>query len=188
MTRYPRRLVERIVLPDGSRLLLRPLRQQDWRGLQQGFASLTEEDRRLRFFAPLPRLTDEAAKRLCRLDYEREMALALFALDGRPYRGVGVARLVASPEASQAEIAVVVLAAWRGRGLGRLMLERLLGWAVGRGLGTVFALLLEENLVAQRLFRGLGFTLAPLSEEPGVLSARLDLARYAATVASRSKA
>lgn len=205
-----RSLIERLSLPDGTPLLLRPLRPSDWRGLQAGFAELSPEDRRLRFFWPLPRLSDAAAQRLCRIDYDRQMALALFDLSRRPAAGIGVGRLVrdaAGPgvesgpgvELGQgvesgtevaAELALVLLAPWRGRGLGRLLLTRLLAWARGAGFTCLHGLVLEENLAARRLLESCGFTLRQSAEGRGLLRAerRLGGAAQAATVASRSKA
>lgn len=175
MARYPRHLVERLTLADGSRLLLRPLLPSDWRGLQRGVARLTPEDRRLRFLSGFTQMSEAAAKRLCRLDFRREMALALFDRSARPPEGVGIARLAPTGEPGTAEIAIALLAPWRRRGLGRLLLQRLIGWAEAAGYRRLEALMLPENQSMRALAQSLGFRLGPSDSEPGLIVARLDL-------------
>ena len=45
------------------------------------FEKLTPEDIRLRFFAPMKRLSRQMAARLTQIDYDREMALVAVALN-----------------------------------------------------------------------------------------------------------
>src|SRR5690606_19751243 len=53
---YPSELEETIALPDGRELLIRPILPEDEPALQAGFAKLTPEQVRLRFFIPLKTL------------------------------------------------------------------------------------------------------------------------------------
>jgi acetyltransferase len=73
----PSELEEEVLLPDGRRLLLRPIRPEDEPSLRRAFDKLTPEEVRLRFFAPMSTLDHAAAARLTQIDYEREMALVL---------------------------------------------------------------------------------------------------------------
>ncbi len=176
MSGYPRHMVETLRLKDGRRLLLRPLLPQDWRGLKQGFEKLSPEDRRLRFLGGLSQLSEAAARRLCTLDFRREMALVLFDLSKEPPEGVGIVRMAQRSEEEVGEIAIVLLAPWRRYGLGRLMLQRLISWAGARGLARLRALMLPENTAMLSLAKSLGFHAAPSPEGPGLKCAELDLA------------
>ncbi len=175
MPGYPRHMVETLRLEDGRRLLLRPLLARDWRGLQRGFAKLSPEDRRLRFLGGLSQLSDAAAKRLCQLDFRREMALALFDLSTDPPEGVAIARLAQRADDGVGEIAIVLLAPWRRFGLGRLLLERLIVWARAQGLVRLRAIMLPDNVAMLALAKDLGFRPAPSPEGPGVKCVELDL-------------
>lgn len=46
---------------------------------------------------------------------------------------------------------------WRGRGVGRLLLDAAIDRAAGQGIAGVFLEVAEDNVVAQRLYRSRGF-------------------------------
>ncbi len=175
MGRLPRELVERVTLEDGGRFLLRPLMPGDWRAVQRGFATLSSEDRRYRFFSGFSKLTDEMAKRLCTLDYKREMALTLFDLSRDPPVGVGIARLAPLPDGKTGEMAIVVLEPWRRRGIARLLLARLADWARRQGYRRICALTADDNIAMQHLAENLGYRVTRSPDELGVLDLVLEL-------------
>ena len=74
---YPRELEETIELEDGRKLLLRPIRAEDEPSLRAGFAKLTPDEVKLRFFVPMKTLDHLLASRLSQINYDREMALIL---------------------------------------------------------------------------------------------------------------
>ncbi len=93
---YPKKLEERVKLNDGREYLLRPVRPEDEPIVHRMFEQMTPEDIRLRFFAPMKRLSHQMAARLTQIDYDREMALVAVApnedgqrraLRHRPHRG-----------------------------------------------------------------------------------------------------
>lgn len=80
-------------------------------------------------------------------------AFATLHADGRPV-GYGMSVL----DRGMAEIGSVVLGPLdRGKGLGRALVETLLDWAARNGAGRVFLQVEENNAVAIRLYRALGF-------------------------------
>ena len=58
------------VLPDGTRVLMRPLRPEDAALYPDFVAHVTPEDSRLRFFAAIRELSEERIDELTHLDYE----------------------------------------------------------------------------------------------------------------------
>jgi len=67
------------VLPDGTRVLVRPLKFED-AALYPDFAEdVTPDDARLRFFAPISELSNDRIHELTHLDYERAMAFISIA-------------------------------------------------------------------------------------------------------------
>jgi acetyltransferase len=92
-------------------------------------------------------------------------------------RTVGVARLVreiGSP-AGEAEFAVIVDPAWRGRGLARHLMERLIAWAREQGVTAVVGQVLAENTPMLGFVRALGFAVRRLPGGEDVVEARLAL-------------
>src|SRR5690606_15232567 len=74
---YPKELEREVDLPDGRRLLLRPILPEDEPALHEGFKRLTPDEIRARFFVPMKTLSHLMAARFTQIDYDREMALVL---------------------------------------------------------------------------------------------------------------
>ncbi len=80
-------------------------------------------------------------------------AFATLEIDAQP---VGFA--VCAIDRGWAEISSVMLdPAHRGQGLGRITVDALLAWAVGKGAAHAFLQVDETNAVARRLYAGQGF-------------------------------
>jgi len=135
---------------------------------------MTREDQRFRFFAPMRELPHQLAARLSQVDYAREMAL-LAQLAGKE-TALGVARYSADPDNQAAEFAIAVRSDWKGRGLGRLMMTRLIAVARQRGIGALLGDVLRDNEAMIDLCRNLGFAIAHHPEDPGAFRVSLALA------------
>ena len=159
-------------LPGLGPVHLRPIRADDGPALVRYFEKLTQEDVRLRFFAPLRALTTRQLKRFTELDSRRETALVLEAPEEGRQEILSVARLaVPSGEDGRVEFAISVRSDLKGRGIGRFMLQHLLDQAATRGFREIFGDILEENEAMLALSRELGFTLAPVVENAAIIRA-----------------
>src|SRR5690606_31212039 len=106
---YPAELEEEVTLANGRTFLLRPVRAEDAPAFHRGFARLDPGDIRMRFFAPMGRLSPEITERLTQIDYDREMALVAVAPgEGEPEEVFGVVRIIADPDNRRAEYAIIV--------------------------------------------------------------------------------
>jgi phosphinothricin acetyltransferase len=77
------------------------------------------------------------------------------------------------------EDSVYVDRAWRGRGVGRLLLEHLVDSARAAGHRSVLARITVENVASRRLHEALGFRLVGVEEEVAVKLGRwVDVALY----------
>ena len=155
-------------------LHVRLVRASDRERILAGIAALSPASLYLRFGrASVPRALD--LEWLERLDGRR--AVAYGACDAATGAPVGLARYVADPF-PEAEVAVTVVDAWQGRGVGSLLLRRLAAHAVGAGLEALSASVLAANAPALALMRGLGAVPAgPV--ELGVLQLRAALEQRA---------
>ncbi len=144
---------ERVHLDDGLELLLRPMRPDDKRRVAQAFERLSPETRYRRFFAPLPRLSDQDLRYFTEVDHHDHEALAAV----NPENGaiVGVARYVRGDDPTEAEVAVVVGDPWQGRGVATALLERLVVRAKEEGIERFVALVMSDNTEALDVFRHL---------------------------------
>jgi RimJ/RimL family protein N-acetyltransferase len=142
---YPRELEREVVLRDGARLRLRPIRPEDQDRLITFYDRLSRHTAYQRFFTVMKRLPPNWAHLLANVDYERR--LALLAEHGLPEDPelVGVARYEPTGQADMAEIAFVIQDGWQNRGLGTLMLDALLAAAEARGIRRFRAYVLASN-------------------------------------------
>ena len=143
---------DEVVLRQGARLLIRPIRAADADALVGLHARLSADTIYRRYFGARPHLARADVERFTRVDGRARFALV--AVRGSDL--VAVARYEGRPGASSAEIAVVVDDALQHQGVGRLMLERLVDVAHEAGLETLAADVLAGNTAMLALLRTLG--------------------------------
>ena len=173
---YPKELEETIPIGDGRSFLLRPILPEDEPSLQRGFAKLTPEEIRLRFFVPLKTLSHVTAARFTQIDYDREMALVLTE-KGIPGKTeiYGVVRIIADPDNESAEYAIVVRHDVTAMGLGVLLMRRIIDYARGRGIREIHGDVLRENRTMLKLCNVFGFSKTAVPDEPEIVKVVLRL-------------
>jgi acetyltransferase len=124
---YPKEWEQWLELGDGSKLFARPLRPEDEPLLLLFLERISDEDLRLRFFAPIRHFSHAFLSRLTQLDYARAIAFA--ALDGDSGDLLGVVRLHADSNYEHAEYAVLVRSDLKGRGIGWALMELMIRYA-----------------------------------------------------------
>ena len=80
-----------------------------------------------------------------------------------------MARAVADPDNLQAEFAIIVRSDLKGKGLGRILMERLIDYCKSRGTGEIVGEALSRNLAMIDLVRQLGFEVRRRMEDDTVL-------------------
>jgi GNAT superfamily N-acetyltransferase len=125
-----------------------------------------------------PLLADENG--VLALDARRAMAfVAVTTGEGAKAETLGVARAHSDPDNITAEFAVHVRSDLKGRGLGSLLLEKLIRYCRSRGTRRLVGEILSDNEPMLHLARASGFHLQSARE--GCLRATLDLQPTAAT-------
>lgn len=170
---YPQELESRLLV-GGQELLLRPIRPEDGERLRDFYAQASRADLRLRFFQSRREVPPSELARFSQIDYDREMAfVALPAADAQGRQPIaGEVRAVCDPDNEVAEFAIQVASGWQGRGLGRLLLARLVEHLRERGTRELVGECLAENTAMAGLARASGWTVRPVR---GVVEMRLAL-------------
>jgi acetyltransferase len=136
--------------PEGRRLTVRAIRSGDAPLLVEMFRHLSQRTRRLRFHAYTANLPQERIWRqavaLSDLDPKREFALVAVDTNETGEHIVGVARFArATPDAVDAEAAVVVRDDFQRMGLGTFLLGMLLPFAYAMDIKKLFGWVMSEN-------------------------------------------
>lgn len=173
---YPKELEERLALPDGQELLIRPIRPEDEPGFYGVFSRLSPEEIRLRFLHPMHHLPHSLAARLTQIDYDREMALAV--VDEHAEGGeelYGGVRIIADPDLENAEFAILLRKDKTGLGLGPMLLRRIIDYARRRGIQNIYGEVLSENTPMLKLCKAFCFRHQRVPDDPTVIHVTLEL-------------
>ncbi|QJE02743.1 GNAT family N-acetyltransferase [Massilia forsythiae] len=172
---YPAEL-EETVQWQGAPLLLRPIRPEDGPAHVALFNALTPDDVRYRMFVRVRELQPAQLARFTQIDYDREMAFIATRPDTHGVQEtLAVGRVVADPDNMSAEFAVTVRSDLKGKGLGIMLMHKLIDYCRARGTREIVGEALPQNAPVLGLVRKLGFTVGPLDEEEGVRKFWLDL-------------
>jgi len=170
---YPSEWERHIVLADGWRIFIRPMRPEDEELVRQFLAHVSAEDLRLRFFAPIKDFGHAFVARLTQLDYAR--AMALNAIDEATGEMVGGVRLVSDANYESGEYAVLLRSDLKGRGLGWTLMQLIIEYARSEGVRQIEGQVLAENVVMLRMCRDLGFSVEPEPDSGDIMKVVLTL-------------
>lgn len=157
---YPRELEECVVLNDGSRLVLRPIRPEDAATHFSFVKSLSSDDLRMRFFGSVREFEYMDMANFTQIDYDREMAFIASGTDkdGQP-ETLGVVRATTKPDNSSAEFAIVIRSNQKGKGLGKLLMDKIIRYCRSRGTGFLDGQTMPENKAMISLAKKFGFAI-----------------------------
>jgi acetyltransferase len=162
-----------IVLRDGEKVLIRPLKPEDAALYPDFLADVTPDDLRLRFFAPMREVNPDLIDKL--IHYDPEHAMAFIAIAEASGRMLGVVRLHDDPAGDGGEFAILVRSQLKGHGLGWLMMKHMIAYAQEKGLETIHGQVLAENVTMLQMCAELGFHAADDEAERGVKVVTLSL-------------
>jgi acetyltransferase len=154
---YPSALEEHVELT-GQQIFVRPIRPEDGQRLMAFFANASPADMRLRFFMSRREVPHSELARYSQIDYDREMAfVALATLESGEQAMVAEVRAVCDPDNVQAEFAIQLASDWQGKGLGEILLNKLIGYLRERRTSEVVGQCLRENTAMASLAKRAGF-------------------------------
>jgi acetyltransferase len=165
---YPQHLIERVPLPDGSDLIIRPIRPEDAEMEQEFVRGLSEQTKYFRFMQAIKELSPEMLVRFTQIDYDREMALIGVMEDEGQEVEVGVARYMTGPGGDACEFAIVVADEVRSRGIGSRLMRSLMQNARVRGLRIMEGEVLAANTRMLALVKSLGFRIESDPNDPSL--------------------
>ncbi|HSH04939.1 MAG TPA: bifunctional acetate--CoA ligase family protein/GNAT family N-acetyltransferase [Anaerolineae bacterium] len=160
---YPAQYTTTFTLKNDEQLIARPLRPEDEPAMVTFHEQLSAKSVYMRYFQSLQfdeRTTHERLTRICFIDYDRQMALAVTRInpDTNKPEIVAVGRLSRHQSHPQiAEFAMLIIDAYHGQGLGTLLLKHLLTIARSENIKQVEAYMLPDNGGMKHICQKLGF-------------------------------
>ena len=168
---------ERIWLPGGERVRLRLIQPDDKARLLAGFRQLSAESRARRFRGGKQVLSEAELRYFTEIDQVDHFAIGAVELDarGRECDGVAVGRLVRlSGEPRYAEVAIAIADRLQVKGLGLLLLKRLVEAAQERGFERLRFEYLADNIGMHRLIQHAG-RIVERQNSAGVIAVEIEL-------------
>ena len=154
----------RPIRPEDEALYARLLRPRDAGGPAACASSPPRRDLSHRFLAPLTQI-----------DYAREMAFVAIARQTGAL--LGVVRVVADPDYTRGEYAILVRSDLKGRGLGWRLMQHLIAYARAEKLQELHGSVLADNTTMLQMCRELGFAVEREPGDAGVRRVVLPLTR-----------
>ncbi len=154
---YPAEHEERIVLKDGSRVFLRPIKPSDGPLILDLFRRLSPETIYFRFLTHLEHLRPEMLKNLVEIDYVTHFGLAAVVTEGGEEAIVGTCRYIVTEGTDRAELTVTLRDDWQRKGLGSLMAAKVVAVARTKGIAVMEIAFDYRNEGMKRVFASLGY-------------------------------
>jgi acetyltransferase len=148
---------------DNQPVTIRPIRPEDEPLMIEFHKTLSERSVQLRYFGALSleqRTMHERLRRVCFVDYDREIALVAEQKDREGHsRLLGVGRLIKEHGTGEAEFAVLVGDPWQGKGLGTELLKLLVQIGRKERVRRIVGHIASENTLMKQVSEEVGFTL-----------------------------
>lgn len=150
---------ETVSLRDGASVRLRFLRPDDTERLKAFFYRLSPQSIFYRMLEYRTTISDEEARWLCDVDGQNRVAMAATLGDGTEEVIIAVARYGIDPKGTpdMAEAAVVVEDVYQKRGLGKILVSRLVEYARTHGVQRFVATIHVNNDAILRFINYSGF-------------------------------
>src|SRR5687767_5865036 len=140
--RYSERFRQTEQLTDGTRVRLRLVQPTDKALFKRGLQRMSPQSRYRRFLAYRDHLSESELVYLTELDHWDHLAIGCTARR----EGIGVARFIRlADQPDTAEAAIVVVDAYHGKGLGKILLGHLAAAARERGISRFRCDVLVDN-------------------------------------------
>lgn len=174
---YPAQYTGNATTRDGAPIRLRPIRPEDEPRMVAFHKTLSDRSVLQRYTRPITldqRITHQRLNRICFIDYDREMALVATTMDPQSAI-IAVGRLGRIRDTGLARFSLLVSDDWQKRGIGKLLLNRLLDIArKERDIHRVCGDMLPDNTGMIQLCKQAGFMLTR-TDDGGMIHAEIEV-------------
>ena len=163
-------LEERLQMPNGRAVLIRPIRIEDLGLYREMLEQIPKDDLFLRFcnqYSDLAQaIPTDLLANLVHFDYSRDMTFIAIGVDaGEAPVIVGTVDAFVSAGGEEAEFSILVRADLAGAGLGKALMARIIAYCRAKGVESLFGNVLRRNSRMLGLAKRLGFVRVADDEE-----------------------
>lgn len=144
-------------LGDGTRVVIRPIHRNDVEIERRFIEALSPSSRRFRFLDTMSSPSAALLKQMTSIDNTTDAAFVATIEVAGVEREIGVARFSARPDGHDCEFAVTVADEWQKKGLGTLLMRRLLDVARARGIEKMHSSDASDNTSMRKFAEHLHF-------------------------------
>jgi GNAT superfamily N-acetyltransferase len=156
---YPNEYEEWVVLRNGVKVFLRPIKPTDGHFLVDLFNKLSPHSRYLRFLSHLRSLPEEWIYRFTHVNYRSDFALVGFINEDERESIIAAARYHYNHLTERTDLAIAVWDDLQNFGLGSIMLLKLVGIAIEKGISRFDCTLDLHNTNSLKILNKLGLTM-----------------------------
>jgi len=153
---YPIKLEETREI-GGELITIRPAKPVDERRIQEHFYAQDKDDIYSRFFQAKTRFVRDDVESMFQIDYVKNLTLLAVVGEFGFGKVVAVGEYLIDPAKNIAEIAFSVSKEWQGKGLGKIMMNKLSEAARENGISGLMAYTLPRNQGMIKLFKNLPY-------------------------------
>ena len=153
---YPIKLEETREI-GGELITIRPAKPVDERRIQEHFYTQDKDDIYSRFFQAKTRFVRDDVESMFQIDYVKNLTLLAVVGEFGFGKVVAVGEYLLDPARNIAEIAFSVSKEWQGKGLGKIMMNKLSEAARENGISGLMAYTLPRNQGMIKLFKSLPY-------------------------------
>lgn len=154
---YPEKYVKKTKLKDGTPIIMRPIKPEDEPLWLELLGSCSKESIYSRFRYNFHYDSHEVATQFCYIDYAREIGIVAEVEDKGKKKLIGVGRLIADPDLTTVEYAILITDEYQKRDLGTILTAYCEDIAKKWKMKRIFAETTKDNKAMIAVFKKLGF-------------------------------
>ena len=163
-------------LADGEKLTLRHIAPTDVAREQSFVHELSPESSYRRFHGTIKDLSKKDLNKFTEPDARNAVAMVILRSGEKGEEEIGVARYVINPDRTNCEFAIVVADAWQKRGIGRKLMNALIGHLQVSGIKQISGSVIKSNSVMRKFIKQMGFEETDAPDDSSTLSVTKHLA------------
>ncbi|MFP4476479.1 MAG: GNAT family N-acetyltransferase [Desulfatibacillaceae bacterium] len=141
----------------GVEILFRPVKPTDERLIQEHFYNLDKNDVAQRFLHGKKSFVRDEVEDMVLIDYTRDFTMVAVVGDLGFEEIVGIGNYLHDPARNMAEVAFSISQSWQGRGIGKILMEKLVEQARENGIQGLYAYTSPGNKAMVKLFKTLPY-------------------------------